>query len=419
MTTADEIAAIFRREAGQVLAALIGQIGDFDLAEDALQDAVVVALEKWPHDGQPPNPGAWLMTTARRKAIDRLRRVGVLAQKQAMLEDLARIEQAEATMPAHDHIPDDRLKLLFTCCHPALNLEARVALTLRTLGGLATAEIAHAFFVPIPTMAQRLTRAKNKIRAAGIPYQVPSLEQLPERVPALLVVLYLIFNAGYAAPIGETLVRTDLCAEAMRLTHILVLLLERTFGENPEALGLLALMVLHHARRATRVDAEGQLQLLEDQDRRQWDRAAIAEGAALVERALRLRRPGPYQVQAAIAALHAQAPTAEATDWVEIVALYGVLARMQPSPVIELNRAVAVAMADGPHAGLRLLDRPELAAALQSYHLYHAARADLLRRSGDMPAATTAYQQALDHCQNVVERAFLQRRLTALELKGG
>jgi RNA polymerase sigma-70 factor (ECF subfamily) len=412
--SSEALAGVFQREAGQVLAALIGQIGDFDLAEDALQDAIVVALEKWPAEGMPPNPGAWLMLTARRKALDRLRRQQTFAQKQTELLELVRREGEEVVMDAATDFPDDRLKLLFTCCHPALNLDARVALTLRTLGGLSTAEIAAAFFLPLPTMAQRLTRAKQKIRAAHIPYRVPPLALLPERVPTLLAVLYLIFNAGYAAPIGDQLLRPDLCGEAIRLTRVLVALLRREFGDHPEAMGLLALMLLHDSRRHTRLGAQGELCLLAEQDRTQWDQALIAEGAALVERALLMGHAGPYQVQAAIAALHAQAPHADDTDWPQIAALYGVLGGMLPSPVVELNRAVAVAMADGPLAGLALLDRAQLATTLQSYHLYHAARADLLRRSGRLPAARHAYAQALACCQNAVERAFLQRRLAEI-----
>ena len=313
-------------------------------------------------------------------------------------------------------IPDERLKLIFTCCHPALGLEAQIALTLRTLGGLTTEEIARAFLLPVATLAQRLTRAKNKIRAAGIPYQVPPAHAIPERLEAVLRVLYLIFNEGYTATAGQALMRGDLCAEAIRLTRLLVELL----GESPavplepEALGLLALMLLHDSRRATRVDAQGELVLLEEQDRSQWDQAEIAEGCALVERALRQHRLGPYQLQAAIGALHAQAPHATATDWPQIAALYNELARLAPSPVVELNRAVAWGMAKGPLYGLMLLDRAGLDEELRDYHLFHAARADLLRRAGWLDQAHAAYTRALSLCQNHAERTFLARRLAEM-----
>ncbi|HKD77884.1 MAG TPA: DUF6596 domain-containing protein, partial [Ktedonobacterales bacterium] len=369
-----QIEQIFRQESGQVLAVLIAAIGDFDLAEDALQDAIVVALEKWPADGIPPRPGAWLVTAARRKAIDRLRRANVYAHKAEELQVLQRMEQeGQPDMP--DEIPDERLKLLFTCCHPALALDARVALTLHTLGRLSTAEIAHAFFVPVPTMAQRLTRAKHKIRDARIPYRVPPVQLLPERLSGLLAVIYLIFNAGYTAMEGKRLIRNELCGEAIRLARVLTTLLAREGMADAEALGLLALMLLHDSRRDTRTGPQGELMLLEEQDRGRWDRVAIVEGSTLVERALSMRHPGPYQIQAAIAAIHAQAERADDTDWPQIATLYGVLARMTPSPVIELNRAVAIAMADGPLAGLGLIDQPALATALSNYYLYHAARA--------------------------------------------
>ncbi|HEX8995545.1 MAG TPA: sigma-70 family RNA polymerase sigma factor [Ktedonobacterales bacterium] len=407
----------FREESGQILAALIASVGDFGVAEDALQDAVEAALRQWPHEGAPRNPAAWLTTIARRRAIDRLRRDATLMRKQTTIEALAELETTpNDAATATDDIPDERLKLLFTCCHPALSMEARVALTLRTLGGLSTEEIARAFLVPETTMAQRLTRARRKIRDAGIPYQVPPLRLLPERLEGLLATLYLIFNEGYTASAGDTLIRRELCAEAIRLARILVTLLahEAELPEEPEALGLLALMLLTDARREARVDARGDLITLEEQDRSLWDAAEIAEGLALLDQALRSRTRGPYQIQAAINALHAQAPSAAATDWSEIALLYAALARLTPSPVVELNRAAAVAMADGPAAGLALLDALQLDERLGDYHLYHAARADLLRRAGRADEAAASYRRALDLCQNQVERRYLLRRLEAL-----
>ncbi len=411
-----------------MLAALIASVRDFAVAEDALQDAVEAALRQWPREGTPRNPAAWLTAVARRRAIDRLRRDVTLMRKQATLQTLADLEATSAPPAASsdgtdddarwDELPDERLKLFFTCCHPALSLEARIALTLHTLGGLATDEIAHAFLVSETTMAQRLTRARRKIRDAGIPYAVPPLRLLPERLEGTLTTLYLIFNEGYTTSAGTTLMRRELCSEAIRLTRALATLLARepTLPAEPEATGLLALMLLTDARRAARVDASGDLVTLEDQDRSLWDRAEIAEGLALLDEALTLRRRGPYQLQAAISALHAQAASANQTDWRQIALLYGALAELTPSPVVELNRAVAVALADGPAAGLALLDAPLLAARLDDYHLYHAARADLHRRSGDVPAAETAYQRALACCKNQVERRFLLRRLRALRL---
>ena len=413
------VADTFRQESGRILATLIGSVMDFELAEDALQDAMLVALERWPVEGIPRNPGAWITTAARHKAIDRLRRMYTLARKQELLQSLVEQEEpveggGEGAGEMEDSaFPDERLKLMFTCCHPALALEAQVALTLHTLGGLATTEIASAFLVPVPTMAQRLVRAKRKIRDAGIPYRVPEAGFLGERVDAILCVLYLIFNEGYAATSGNQLIRQELCDEAIRLARVLTMLLREQLllAAAPEALCLLALLLLHNSRRTARVGAEGELVLLEEQDRALWNQHEIQEGLAALELALRMRRPGPYQVQAAISALHAQAKRAGDTDWSQIAALYGELLRMTPSPVVELNRAVAVAMAENPLAGLTLLDRPGLGQALDEYYLFHAARADLLRRAGRLREASSAYAQALDLCHNERERAFLSRRL--------
>jgi RNA polymerase sigma-70 factor, ECF subfamily len=410
MTAASQIETTFREEHGRVMAALISQLGDFTLAEDALQDALVNALERWEVDGVPRNPGAWLVTVAKRRAIDRLRRATSLEDKAALL-DIETQTVTDNDPEMDDSLPDDRLKLMFTCCHPALALEAQVALTLHTLGGLSTQEVARAFLVPVPTMAQRLARARNKIRNANIPYRVPPAELLPERLDALLAVIYLIFNEGYVATGGDTLTRHELCGEAIRLGRVLVALLP----QSAEARGLLALMLLHDARRETRLNAAGELVLLEDQDRTRWDQVKIQEGVAILDDAIALYAPGPYQVQAAISALHAQAPTAQATDWEQISALYDRLITMVPSVVVEVNRAVAVAMAQGAQAGLQMLLRLEDQAG--NFYPYHAARADLLRRTYQREAAADAYERALALCGNSTERAYLQRRYDEMQMR--
>ncbi len=404
-----DLGRLYREESGRILATLIRLLGDMDLAEEVVQEAFAAALAQWPTEGVPDVPVAWLTRAAKNKAIDRLRRRGRFADRRAELEHRAQLGELEQEAPIDS---DDRLSLIFTCCHPALALEAQVALTLRTLGGLTTEEIARAFLVPAVTMAQRIVRAKAKIRGAGIPYRVPPPEDLRERLDAVMAVLYLVFNEGYSASAGGDLVRRDLAAGAIRLARVLAALMPA----EREPRGLLALMLLQDSRRDTRVDAAGAIALLEEQDRSRWDRTEIAEALPLVEDALRGSRgaPGPYALQAAIAALHAQAARAEDTDWRQIAALYQVLVRVHRSPVVDLNCAVAIAMVDGPAVGLRLIDALAARGELDDYHLLHAARADLLRRLGRTAEAADAYRAALARVATDPERRFLERRLAEL-----
>ncbi|MGH6947648.1 MAG: RNA polymerase sigma factor, partial [Kiloniellales bacterium] len=407
------VESVYRSESRRVLATLIRLLGDFELAEEALHDAFMAAAEQWPHDGKPANPRAWLISAGRFKAIDRLRRRARFDASQAELAQRIEAHTAEAAEAAErddEGLEDDRLRLIFTCCHPALRPDAQLALTLREVCGLTTEEIAHAFLTAAPTVAQRIVRAKAKIRDARIPYQVPSRTELPDRLDAVLQVVYLLFNEGYSASSGASLTRHDLSGEAIRLGRLLIELLP-----EPEAVGLLALMLLQESRRAARSSPTGELILLDEQDRALWNRAHIAEGLALVERALASRRIGPYTLQAAVAAVHAEASTAAATDWAQIVGLYDVLARADPSPVIALNRAAAVAMRDGPAAGLALIDAILARGDLADYHLAHSARADLCRRLGRAAEARASYERALALTRQEPERRFLERRLAMLQ----
>ena len=403
---------LYREEFGRILATLIRLLGDFDIAEDAAQEAFAAALEQWPRDGVPHEPRAWIVSTARHKAIDRLRRDGAFNQKRdEILRHITQQATAQSESLDDSTVPDERLRLIFTCCHPALAPEVQVALSLRTLCGLTTDEIARAFLVPSSTIAQRIVRAKRKIRSARIPYEVPPSEALAERLEAVMAVVYLVFNEGYTVSRGDTLVRGDLCAEAIRLGRMLCELLP----QNAEVHGLLALMLLHDARRSARVDNGGDLVLLEDQDRSLWNREQMREGLAVVEGVLRSGPVGPYAVQAAIAAVHARAASPAETDWHDIAALYAYLMRLRPSPVIELNHAVAVAMADGPEHGLWLIDSIYARGELSDYHLLWAARADLLRRLERWHEAATSYREALALAKTEPERRFLARRLAEVE----
>lgn len=404
------VESVFREESGRIIATLIRLSGSFDRAEEAMQEAFASALMHWPQKGIPQNPGAWITAVAHRKLVDAVRRETTRIEKQDSVS--YEISRSQFSAPDADdsvamQYPDDRLRLIFTCCHPALNLEAQVALTLRTLGGLATPEIARAFLVPEPTVAQRLVRAKKKIQTARIPYEIPPPELLTERLTAVMAVIYLIFNEGYSATSGAALIRRDLCREAIRLGRIL----SQLMPEESEMTGLLALMLLQDSRRETRVNAAGDLMTLEEQDRSRWDRIEIEEGTRLVEDALRRHRVGPYQLQAAIAAVHANASSSDATDWAEIAALYGELAAISPTPVVALNRAVAIAMSEGWEKGLSAIDALSRSGDLSHYYLLHSARADLLRRLGRNREAAEAYRKAIDLATNEVEQNYLQRRL--------
>jgi len=405
----EAVDAVYQSESRRVLATLIRLLGDFDLAEEALHEAFAAAVEQWPRDGTPANPRAWLVSAGRFKAIDAMRRRARFDASQGELAERLEAETVRAAPGEGQDIEDDRLRLIFTCCHPALQPDAQVALTLREVCGLTTEEIARAFLTAPPTLAQRIVRAKAKIRDARIPYEVPALPELQDRLDTVLHVIYLVFNEGYSASSGGSLTRADLSSEAIRLGRLLVELLP-----EPEAVGLLALMLLHESRRAARTSPSGELVLMADQDRSRWDRASIAEGSALVQRALASRRIGPYTLQAAIAAVHAEAPAAAATDWTQIVGLYDVLMRAAPSPVVELNRAAAVAMRDGPMAGLALIDAILERGDLADYPLAHSARADLCRRLGKTADARVSYERALALTRQEPQRRFLERRLAEL-----
>jgi RNA polymerase sigma-70 factor (ECF subfamily) len=405
----EAVDAVYRSDSRRVLATLIRLLGGFDLAEEALHEAFAAAVEQWPREGTPANPRAWLISTGRFKAIDVIRRRARFDASQAEVAERLEAETTRAIPGEAEDIQDDRLRLIFTCCHPVLSPDAQVALTLREVCGLTTEEIARAFLTAAPTLAQRIVRAKAKIRDARVPYEVPALPELPDRLDTVLHVIYLVFNEGYAASSGESLTRADLSAEAIRLGRLLVELLP-----EPEALGLLALMLLHESRRPARTSPDGELILLDDQDRSRWDHAQITEGAALVQRALASRRIGPYTLQAAIAAVHAEAPAAAATDWTQIVGLYDVLVRAEPSPVVELNRAAAIAMRDGPAAGLALIDTILGRGDLADYALAHSARAELCRRLGKTGDARASYERALALTRQEPQRRFLERRLAEL-----